>query len=42
MFTDEQIKAELGIKPGSREDLQWRFHVSPTFLRELAEGIHNN
>jgi len=42
MKTEEEIKAELRIKPGSPEDLQWKFHISPTFLRELAEGLHNN
>ena len=35
---EEKDKEELGIKPGSIEDLQWRFHLSLRFFQELQDS----
>ena len=42
MTEDQRVKEKLGIKPGSIEDLQWTFHISPRFYQALLTGLHNN
>jgi hypothetical protein len=39
---EEKTKTELGIKSGSKEDLLWRFHISPRFYQAILAGFHNN
>ncbi len=39
---EAKIIKDLRVKPGSKEELVFKFHAGPKFLQALSGGQHNN